>query len=82
MDRVRVLFARLRRLFGKATADRQLDDEIALHLELETEKNMHLGMPPAEAHRRALLLVVAGIATWIPAARASRADPMESLRME
>lgn len=53
MDGLRVVMARLRGLFRRGHADRQLDDEIALHLELETAKNIQLGLTPDEARRRA-----------------------------
>src|SRR6185503_16650649 len=46
--------ARLRALFKRTTADRELSEEIQFHIELETEKNVRLGMPPAEARRAAL----------------------------
>ena len=55
MDHIRMLLARLRGLFGTERADRRLDDEIAHHLELQTEQNMQLGMAPGEARRRARL---------------------------
>ena len=35
--------------------NRALDDEIAHHITLETEKNIASGMPPAEARRQAVL---------------------------
>jgi putative ABC transport system permease protein len=46
--------ARLRALLAPAAADRLLSDEIRFHIELETEKNLRLGMTPEEARRRAL----------------------------
>jgi len=49
------LAVRWRALFRKPALDRELDEEIRLHLELETEKNLHAGMDPAEARRRALI---------------------------
>ena len=49
------LAVRVRALLHRADADRDLDDEIAFHLERETEKNLGLGMSPAEARRRALV---------------------------
>jgi len=38
------LARRLQLAFGTRAADRDLDDEIRLHLELETEKNIRAGM--------------------------------------
>jgi putative ABC transport system permease protein len=54
MGLLRGFAARLRALARPGDADRDLDDEIRLHLDLETEKNVRLGLPPAEARRRAL----------------------------
>jgi predicted permease len=45
----------LRALFRQTAIDRDLDDEIRLHLELETEKNLRAGMSPAAARRKATL---------------------------
>ncbi|MGH7524102.1 MAG: ADOP family duplicated permease [Gemmatimonadales bacterium] len=55
MERVRTFAARFRGLLGGNRADRALDAEIRLHLELETEKNLALGLSPAEARRQARL---------------------------
>jgi putative ABC transport system permease protein len=40
-------------LFGRR-ADRDLDEEIRLHIEMETSKNVAAGHPPDEAHRLAM----------------------------
>jgi putative ABC transport system permease protein len=45
------LRARLRAVVRSAAADRELGEEIRFHLELETEKNIALGMSPEEARR-------------------------------
>ena len=55
MSRLRGLAARLKSLARGGEADGALDDEIRLHLELETEKNIRAGMAPDEARRRALV---------------------------
>jgi len=44
---------RLRALVGKAAVEGELEEEIRFHLERETERNLALGMSPAEARRRA-----------------------------
>lgn len=53
------LRARMRALrlamFDREGAERDLNDEIALHIDLETEKNIREGMSPTEARRRALV---------------------------
>ena len=46
---------RLRALFDRRGMDHELDDELRFHIEQETEKNMRLGMPRADAERRARL---------------------------
>ena len=46
--------ARLRALFHPTATDNALNDEIRFHLELETEKNLRLGMSPADARRLAV----------------------------
>ncbi len=45
----------LRALFGKTAVERELDEEIRLHLDLETEQHIRAGVPPSEARRRALI---------------------------
>ena len=39
----------------RAHLERELDEEIAHHVALETQRNIERGMPPAEARRRALV---------------------------
>jgi putative ABC transport system permease protein len=46
---------RLRALTSRAVLERELADELAFHLEMETEKNIRDGMNPEEARRRARL---------------------------
>jgi putative ABC transport system permease protein len=48
------LRARLRALVRRDAADRELNDEIRFHIELETEKNLRLGLSPSEARRVAM----------------------------
>jgi predicted permease len=45
----------MRALFGRRRAEQDLDDELRLHLELETARNVGAGMSPHEARRRALV---------------------------
>ena len=54
MTRLEGLLARWRALRSPTAADHQLNDEIRFHIELETEKNLRLGMSPAEARRLAV----------------------------
>src|SRR5215470_3846633 len=46
--------ARFRALLHRTAADRELSEEIRFHLDLETEKNMKLGLSPDEARRVAM----------------------------
>lgn len=48
------LRARVRVLFHRAAAEHELDEELRFHLEMETEKNVRLGLSAVEARRRAL----------------------------
>lgn len=54
MSIIHALRARLRALFRSSAADQSLGDEIRFHIELETEKNVRLGLSPEEARRRAV----------------------------
>ena len=46
--------ARLRALVHRGAAERELDEELRFHLDMETEKNVRTGMNPSDARRRAL----------------------------
>ena len=48
-------FQRLHNLFRKEQLDRDLQDELASHLEMHIADNLRSGMSPEEARRRALL---------------------------
>ena len=47
--------ARLRQLVRRRAAEQRTDEEIAFHLEMETERHRRLGASPAEARRRAMV---------------------------
>jgi predicted permease len=49
-----VLAARLRGLFLKNRAERELDDEVRFHLEMQAEDNRRAGMNPADARYAAM----------------------------
>jgi predicted permease len=54
MTRLKGIRARLRALLHARDTDRELADEIRFHIELETEKNLRLGMSEDEARRLAI----------------------------
>src|SRR5689334_8311539 len=49
-----VVAARLRGLFGHERLERELDDEVRFHFEMQIEDNLKVGMNPAEARFAAL----------------------------
>ena len=53
MRGLRDVWFRLKAIFGRRAMERQLDDEIRFHLEMEERKLVDEGMSPAEAHRLA-----------------------------
>ena len=55
MNSIRTLFLRLRNLFRKEQLNRELQDELASHLEMHIADNLLAGMTPEEARRQALL---------------------------
>lgn len=57
MRKLRALLLRLRGLAPTAQAEHDLQDEIGLHIDLETEANEHAGIPHKEARRQAMLKV-------------------------
>ena len=48
------LSRRARALFSRAAVERELDDELRFHLEMEVEYNIRRGLDPVEARRAAL----------------------------
>jgi predicted permease len=75
---MRVLRAWMKRVLGvfaSARADRELDDELASHLQMHVDDNLRAGMAPAEA-RRAALVALGGVAQATEAYRDRRGLPM------
>ncbi|HKQ05406.1 MAG TPA: ABC transporter permease [Blastocatellia bacterium] len=54
MNGLRIFFHRLRAVLFRTRLERELDEEISAHLEMETEENLRRGMSPVEARRAAL----------------------------
>ncbi|MCX6604103.1 MAG: ADOP family duplicated permease [Acidobacteria bacterium] len=52
---MRTLLSRLLSPLRRARHDQALDDELASHIEFQTEDNLRAGMSPAAAHRAAVL---------------------------
>jgi predicted permease len=55
MDPLREALNRIRSFFRKDPLDRELNEEMASHLEMATEENIRRGMSPEQARREALL---------------------------
>src|SRR5262245_20059698 len=54
MEWLNILMARLRALFRRESVLRDIEEELRVHVEMETEKNIKRGMPPDEARAAAL----------------------------
>jgi hypothetical protein len=54
MEWFNILMARLRALFRRESVLRDIEEELRLHVEMETEANIERGMPPEEARDAAL----------------------------
>ena len=72
------LMARLEALAGGRDVDRELDDEVRFHVEMQTQKNVQAGMSPTEA-RRAALLKFGGVEQTREAARDTRKLWLDSI---
>jgi len=55
MEKPVELWRRVRRLFTRGAVESGLDEEIAFHIEQQTQKNVRTGMTPEEARRAALV---------------------------
>src|SRR5262245_24018193 len=54
MEWFNILMARLRALFRRESVLRDIEEELRIHVEMETETNIKRGMPPDEARDAAL----------------------------
>src|ERR1035438_6801326 len=55
MKSVRAMYLRLRNLFRKEALEREMDAELASHLEMHVADNLRAGMTTGEARRDALI---------------------------
>jgi predicted permease len=70
------LMTRLRGLLQRRRVEREIDDELASHLEMETQANIARGMAPAEA-RQAALSALGGVAQTKETVRSVRTVGIE-----
>jgi predicted permease len=62
--------------------DAEMDEELRFHLEMETEKNLRIGMEPAEARRRAMV-AFGGVERYREQSREARGTrPLEDLNSD
>ena len=54
MEWFNILMSRLRALFRRESVLRDIEEELRVHVEMETETNIKRGMPPDEARAAAL----------------------------
>jgi hypothetical protein len=54
MSRRTVLFARLRGLLTRNRLERELDEELRFHMEMQAEDNQRAGMTPEQARYAAI----------------------------
>ncbi len=58
MEQLNILIARLRGLLRREAVIQDIEEELRLHLELETQTNIERGMKPEEARAMALCSTV------------------------
>ena len=79
MSEIRRWIRRLRILLGKERVEREMDEELRFHVEMETRSNLRAGMTPKEARRRALM-AFGGVERFKERAREARGvRPVEDL---
>ena len=82
MSSVRRFGRRLGQFVGAGRGERELAREVDAHLSLLEQEYSRRGLPPDEARRAAIILVIGAFACWVPARRAVRVEPMVALRHE
>ena len=82
LTRLRSALMLMTGLFRRAPRDSRLAEEIAFHIEMQTERNIAAGMSPAEA-RRAAHVAFGGAETWREASRDEyRSRPLDDLAQD
>ena len=71
VDGARGIWKSVRALLWKGRTERELSEELAFHVEMETEKNVREGMSPEEA-RRAALISFRGVERYKEEVRSAR----------
>ena len=56
MELIRILASRFAGLFRSGKLDRELQEELEFHIDMQTEENIRKGMSPEEARRSARAL--------------------------
>src|SRR5262249_13665670 len=80
--RLRSIVRHLAGFLRRDPMEERLDEELRLHLDLQTEKNVHLGMTPKDA-RRAALVSFGGRERWREAARDEyRSRPLADVMLD
>jgi putative ABC transport system permease protein len=74
MKYLRELLARVRGMFTSHRSDTDLNEELLVHLEMETTENIRRGMAPEDARRQALL-ASGGLTVAVEAVRDQRGLP-------
>src|SRR5689334_5969803 len=78
MRKLREWILRVAGLFNKQRKDRELDEELESHLQMDIEDNLRSGMTPEEARRQAMLRL-GGIESTKEACRDQRGLPVLEL---
>ncbi len=71
MDRLRGIWLRVRALFRRGEVDRELEDELAFHLAMETDAGVKRGLSEEEARREARVRF-GGVDRWTEETRDAR----------